>query len=108
MFASEADLSVVGECANGSQVLKAAAQLRPHVVCMDQSLPIRDRLTATQALRAAEAEVRIILLSAGSEERREIALVGPDALVPEGASPDALLRCVRTVARGGTGCPYCR
>jgi CheY-like chemotaxis protein len=107
MFASEAGLSVVGECENGSQVVEAAARLRPHVVCMDQSMPIMDGLAATQALRAAEAEVRIILLAGGSGARREIALAGADALVPKDASREALLRCLRTVAHGGTGCPYC-
>jgi CheY-like chemotaxis protein len=107
MFAGEADLSVVGECENGSQVVEAAARLRPHVVCMDQSMPIMDGLAATQALRAAEAEVRIILLADGSGALRDIALAGADALVPKEASRDALLRCLRTVARMGTGCPYC-
>jgi len=107
MFGSEADLSVVGQCENGSQVLKAAARLRPHVVCIDRSMSIWDRIAATQALRAADAAVRIVLLGAGSEPRREIALVRADALVPGDASPDSLRRCVRTVARRGTGCPYC-
>jgi CheY-like chemotaxis protein len=107
MFAGEADLSVVGECENGSQVVEAAARLRPHVVCMDRYMPIMDGLAATQALRAAEAEVRIILLADGSGARRDIALAGADALVPKEASRDALLRCLRTVARMGTGCPYC-
>jgi CheY-like chemotaxis protein len=107
MLAGEGDLSVVGECENGSQVVEAAARLRPHVVCMDQSMPIMDGLAATQALRAAEAEVRIILLAGGSGARRDIALAGADALVPEEAGRDALLRCLRTVARMGTGCPYC-
>ena len=32
MFADEADLRVVGECENGSQVVETAARLRPHVV----------------------------------------------------------------------------
>jgi CheY-like chemotaxis protein len=107
MLADEADLSVVGECANGSQVVEAAARLRPDLVCMDEYTPMMDGLAATQALRAAEAEVRIILLTGDSRARREIALAGADALVPKEASRDALLRCLRTVARRGTGCPYC-
>jgi CheY-like chemotaxis protein len=107
MFASEADLSVVGECEDGSQVVEAAARLRPHVVCMDRHMPIMDGLAATQALRAAEVEVRIILLTGSSGARREIALAGADALVPKEAGRDALLHCLRTVARSGTGCPYC-
>ena len=74
---------------------------------MDQYMPIMDGLAATRALRATEADVRIILLVGGSGARREIALAGADALVPKEASRDALLRCLRTVARRGTGCPYC-
>jgi CheY-like chemotaxis protein len=106
MFAGEVDLSVVGECENGSQVMETAARLRPHVVCMDRYMPIMDGLAATQALRAAEPGVGIILLT-GSGARLETALAGVDALVPMEASRDALLRCLRTVARKGTDCPYC-
>ena len=55
MLAGEGDLSVVGECENGSQLVEAAARLRPHVVCLDRYMPILDGLAATRALRAAEA-----------------------------------------------------
>jgi CheY-like chemotaxis protein len=107
MLAGEAGLRVVGECENGSQVVEAVARLRPHVVCMDRSMPIMDGVAATQALRSAEAGVRIILLTGGSGARLEMATVGVDALVPTEASRDALLHCLRTVARRGTDCPYC-
>jgi CheY-like chemotaxis protein len=107
MLAGEADLSVVGECENGSQVVEAVARLRPHVVCMDRSMPILDGVAATQALRAAEPGVRIILLTGGSGARLDMATAGADALVPTEASRDALLHCLRTVARRGTDCPYC-
>jgi len=107
MFAGEADVSIVGECGNGSQAVEAAARLRPHVVCMDRHLPVVDGLAASRALRAAEPDVRIILLAGGSGARRETALGGADALVPKEAGRDALLRCLRTVARRDRGCPYC-
>ena len=107
MFAGEADLRVVGECENGSQVLEAAGRLRPHVVCVDRPVPSMDGLAATRALRAAEPGVRIVMLTAGSEARLEAALAGADALVPMQASRDALLRCLRTVASAGANCPYC-
>jgi CheY-like chemotaxis protein len=106
-LASEADVSVVGECENGSAVVEAAARLRPHVVCVDRSIPIEDRRAATQALRAADPEVRIVLLIGGSGARRDSTLADADAVVPKEAGSDALLRCVRTVGRRGTGCPYC-
>jgi CheY-like chemotaxis protein len=107
MLAGEADLVVVGECESGSQVPEAAARLRPHVVCLHQHMPSLDALATTRALRAADPELRVVLLTSGSGARLEIALAGADALVPTAASRDALLRCLRTVVRRGTECPYC-
>lgn len=107
MLTGEGDLSVVGECENGSQVVEAAARLRPNVVCMDRSMPITDGAAATQALRAAEPGVGIVLLAGGLGARLEMAVAGADALLPLTASRDALLHCVRTVARRDTDCPYC-
>jgi len=108
MLAGEADLSVVGECENGPEVVAAAARLRPHVVCLDRHMPTVAALAATNALRAAHAGVRIVVLTTGSGLRREAAaLAGADALVPAGASRDAVLRCLRTAVHKGADCPYC-
>jgi DNA-binding NarL/FixJ family response regulator len=107
VFDSEDGLTVVGECENGSQVLEATARLQPDVVCMDMSMPEMDGLAATEALRAVQVDVRIIVLTAESPDRSTVAAVGADALVPKRARADALLSCLRTVAAGTTGCPYC-
>jgi DNA-binding NarL/FixJ family response regulator len=104
---SEDGLTVVGECEDGSQVVDAAAQLRPDVVCLDLSMPVMGGLAAAEALRAARADVRIIVLTAESPARSTVAAVGADALVPKRARPDALVSCLRAVAAGATGCPYC-
>lgn len=103
----EDGLTVVGACADGSEVVEAAARLRPDVVCMDMSMPTMDGLAATEALRAVRSDVRIIVLTGESPARHTVAAAGADALVPKTARPDVLLRCLRTVAGGGTGCPYC-
>jgi DNA-binding NarL/FixJ family response regulator len=104
---SEDGMTVVGECEDGSQVVAAAAQLLPDVVCLDMSMPVMGGLAAAEALRAAQADVRIIVLTAESPERSTVAAVGADALVPKRARPDALLSCLRAVAAGASGCPYC-
>lgn len=106
-LASEDGLTVVGECEDGSQVVDAAAQLRPDVVCMDMSMPVMGGLAATEALRAAQVDVRVIVLTAESPERSTVAAAGADALVPKTGRPDALLSCLRAVAAGAAGCPYC-
>jgi DNA-binding NarL/FixJ family response regulator len=106
-LSDEDDLTVVGTCEDGSHVVEAAERLHPDVVCMDLSMPVMDGLGATQAVRAAQLDLRVVLLTASATTPREAGAAGADALVPKSAGPDALLRCVRTLAAGGTGCPYC-
>jgi DNA-binding NarL/FixJ family response regulator len=103
----EDGLTVVGACADGSEVVEAAVRLRPDVVCMDMSMPTMGGLAATEALRALGVDVRIIVLTGDSPARLAVAAAGADALVPKTARADVLLSCLRTVAGGGTGCPYC-
>jgi DNA-binding NarL/FixJ family response regulator len=104
----EDGLLVVGECEDGSEVVEAAERLRPDVVFMDLSMPEMDGLAATQALRAARSEARVIVLTGeGSSARSEAMAAGADALVPKDTRLHALLHCVRTVAGSETDCPYC-
>jgi DNA-binding NarL/FixJ family response regulator len=108
VLSDEDDLVVVGECADGSQVVEAAARLRPDVVFMDLSMPVVDGLAATVALRAAHPEARVIVLTGdGSAARARAMAAGAHALLPKEARVGALLRCLRAVAAGVEGCPYC-
>ena len=107
-LSDEDDLTVVGECEDGAQAVEAAARLRPDVVFMDVSMAGTDGLAATAALRAAQPEARIIVLTAeGPEVRFEAEVAGAHALVPKGTRLGPLVRCLRTVAAGGRDCPYC-
>ncbi len=107
-LSDEDDLTVVGECADGSEVVAAATRLRPDVVFMDLSMPVMDGLAATEALRDGRLEARVIMLTAdGAGVRENAAAAGARAVVPKGAASERLLRCLRTVATDGDGCPYC-
>jgi DNA-binding NarL/FixJ family response regulator len=102
------DLTVVGECEDGSHVLATAAQLRPDVVVMDLSMPVMGGLAATEALRATYPEPRVVMHSAlRSQIHRQVAVAGANAVVPKGIRPDELLGCVRAVVAGCGCCPYC-
>jgi DNA-binding NarL/FixJ family response regulator len=108
LLADEDDLTVVGECEDGSQVVEAVTRLRPDVVLMDISMPVMNGLAATQALKAVESTPRIVMFSGeGAAARPDVEAAGADALVPKSARPDALLGCLRTVVVGCGCCPYC-
>ncbi|WP_448627830.1 response regulator [Geodermatophilus sp. URMC 64] len=108
LLSQEAGLTVVGACEDGSQVVDAAARLRPDVIVMDLNMPVMDGLAATEALRALAPEPRVVVLTAdGDGARPRAAAAGADALVPKSADPEELLTCVRCVALGQEPCPYC-
>ena len=108
LLSLEDDLTVVGECEDGSQAVAAAARCRPDVVLMDVSMPVMDGLTATRALLQARPEARVIVLTSRDAVARSGAeAAGARGLVPKGADPQALLHCIRTVAHGRTCCPHC-
>ena len=97
------DLRVVGQCADGSEVPAAVAQLRPDVVLMDLQMPV-DGLTAARAVRASHPGVRILILSgclsaAAALEARAVGVAGYRL---KDEDPGELPLHVRTVAAGDT------
>jgi DNA-binding NarL/FixJ family response regulator len=107
VLADEEGVTVVGECEDGSQVLEAVARLRPDVVLMDDSMPVMNGLATTEALRAAQLDPRVVVLTAGHAARHTVAAAGADALLTKNARADELLGCLRTVIVGCGCCPYC-
>ncbi len=59
----EADLQVVAEVGRGDEVLDAAREHRPDVALLDVEMPGLDGITATEVLRAAMPEVRVLIVT---------------------------------------------
>ena len=59
----EADLQVVAEVGRGDEVLDAAREHRPDVALLDVEMPGLDGIAATEALRAALPEVRVLIVT---------------------------------------------
>lgn len=62
------DLELVGEAGSGAEAVRLCSQLRPDVVLMDLVMPETDGATATQAIRKACPEVRVIALTSFEEQ----------------------------------------
>ncbi len=61
-------IEVVGEAADGLEVVALAKKLKPDVVLMDIKLPKQDGITATKQIRAAAPEVNVLMLSSFEDE----------------------------------------
>ena len=61
-------IEVVGEAADGKEAVDLALRLRPDVVLMDLGMPVLDGLEATRRLVAANPEIRVVVLTASTDD----------------------------------------
>ncbi|MFC5833850.1 response regulator [Nonomuraea insulae] len=99
---AESDIEVVGEAADGAQAVTAAAALRPDVILMDVRMPRVDGLDATRQILAADAEVRVVVLTTFNEDKYvQTALrLGASGFLLKVAPPERLVEAIRVAAHG--------
>jgi DNA-binding NarL/FixJ family response regulator len=65
-------IEVVGTAADGDEALAQALRLKPDVVLMDLRMPRCDGVEATRRLRAADASIRVLVLTTYADDRSVI------------------------------------
>jgi DNA-binding NarL/FixJ family response regulator len=99
------DLKVVASAASGEELLQHIHEWRPQIVLQDLLLPGGiDGIETTRRLRERAPEVRVIALTASTDEARLMGVLraGACGYVRKDAEPETLLAAVRAVARGKT------
>ncbi|MBW4641967.1 MAG: response regulator transcription factor [Goleter apudmare HA4340-LM2] len=102
-FSLEAGLKVVGEAEDGAQAIELAAQLRPDVVLMDIDLPVIDGITATQQIKNADINTRIIALSAFDDDTQVVGMLaaGADGYCLKSIKWEQLIAVIQLILQGG-------
>jgi DNA-binding NarL/FixJ family response regulator len=103
-LARRPDFDVVGEAGDGQAALDKARELAPDIVLMDLDLPQVDGLAVTEILRRERPRIKVLILSVHSSSDCVLRILkaGACGYVLKGASPEELVRAVRTVAAGET------
>jgi DNA-binding NarL/FixJ family response regulator len=100
---AEPDLQVVGEAADGAEVVPLAARSRPDVVLMDVRMPAIDGIQATRRLLAASSDpprVLVITTFENDDYVYDALRAGADGFLLKRTRPDELVRAVKLVAAG--------
>lgn len=98
----EQDLQVIGECADGRQVIEFCQQHKPDVVLLDINMPVENGVTATEKLREMCPDVKVIILSIHDDESYvfETLRKGASGYLLKDMEAESLIDAIRTVAAG--------
>ena len=101
LIATDGNLTVVGECSDGDEVVARLEATRPDVVVMDIRMRRVDGATATANVRAADGPAVLVLTTFDDDETLAAALrAGAAGFVVKSAPGEDILRAITTVAAG--------
>jgi DNA-binding NarL/FixJ family response regulator len=104
VLGTQPDFEVIGEAADGSEVVRLAQTLRPDVILLDLEMPTVDGVAALEGLRDAGSEARTIVFTAYDTDERILRSLraGARGYLLKGASRAEIFDAIRTVHSGGS------
>ena len=102
LIATEPDLELVGEAADGVEAVELTATLRPDVILMDMAMPRKTGLEAICDIKRADPQARILVLTSFAEDDQVFPAIkaGATGYLLKDAAPRELLQAIRDVERG--------
>src|SRR5512133_90843 len=93
----ESDVEVVGIARTGKEAIQVSQELNPDVVLMDINMPDMDGIAATEAIRAKQPGVQVVILSVQSDQNymRKAMLVGARDFLTKPPMGDELISAIR-------------
>jgi len=102
VLASQPDIEVVGEAADGDEAVHRARALDPDVVLMDVRMPHVDGIEATRRIVAEAPRSRVLILTTFDLDEYAFAglRAGASGFLLKDVPPEQLIAAVRSVAAG--------
>ena len=102
LLSLQRDFEIVGEAGDGAAAVEAARTARPDVVLMDLRMPGVGGVEATRRIKAAQPEVRVIVLTTFEEDEEVFAALraGASGYLLKASPSEKLCEAIRLAARG--------
>src|SRR6266508_5228483 len=93
----ESDVEVVGVARTGKEAIQISQDLQPDVVLMDINMPDMDGISATEAIRAKQPAVQVVILSVQGDQNymRRAMLAGARDFLTKPPMGDELISAIR-------------
>ena len=102
LIALEDSLRLAGEAGDGQRGLELARQLRPDLILLDLNMRGLSGMDTLRALKAADLDARVIVLTVSDSEEDVVAALraGADGYLLKDMEPEEVLESLKTAARG--------
>jgi len=102
LLQQEAEIEVVGDCADGDSAVKAVDDQVPNVVLLDLQMPGLDGITTLRQLKARSPATQVIVLTShqGDDFVFDAVRAGATSYLLKTAGVEEVLRAVHAAARG--------
>ena len=102
LIAMEPSLRLVGEAGDGQQGVELAHRLRPDLILLDLNMRGLNGMEALKALKAADLDTRVIILTVSDSEEDVVAALrlGADGYLLKDMEPEEVLHSLKTAAQG--------
>ena len=102
MLKDSEEFEVVGQARDGVEAVRAASELSPDVIVMDVMMPVKDGVEACREIMEAAPGVRVVMLTASTEEDAVIEAVaaGATGYLQKLSGMDRLVSTLKLVAAG--------
>lgn len=104
LMEGESDIKVIGDAADGNQVLLLLQNLQPDVILMDISMGEAGGIATTQIVREKYPDIKVLVLSMHSESSYILKMLelGASGYMLKDAGKAEMLSAIRTVASGNS------
>ena len=100
-------IEVIGEVANGAEAVRLVCDLKPDVLLLDITMPVKDGIEATSEIAAMDVDTKILILSMHSDEQYALRTLraGASGFISKGARLEELLKAITEVRAGNRYLP---
>ncbi len=104
VLGTQPDFEVVGEAADGAEVVRLAERLGPDVILLDLEMPNVDGVAALERLKESGAEARAVIFTAYDTDERILGALraGARGYLLKGASRQEIFEAIRVAHSGGS------
>ncbi len=105
LIESRPDWRVCGEAADGREAVEKAAELKPHLVLLDLSMPEMNGLDAARLIRKQAPDARILIVSQNDPQLLEKPAIesGAKGFIQKSRISQDLFRAIEAALRNGAG-----